>query len=300
MKKVSCTQSGQTGVTDESSRETKTKANNASMNSPTRTILSVVTLSCLTAAAIGYLTSSAPADSPNSESPNTTIIYFVRHAEDIDELIDPSYTVIPNHWNAERTCYETVLNPLGKMRAAVLANWFEDRKITKTLTHVIATHKIRTRQTVGPIAQAAGLGGDIDQAPGDGVINVPWWLEECEAGWTSSKSVIQPQTNYINTLPLGSRVVLCSHSPALYPIMQAFGVDTSDPVQFPKDPTDPTKVGGFNNLWVVELKPVEVRGMWAYQGRLLEHVLLDFQLDGSRINREHGNGPSHQSSDDKE
>jgi hypothetical protein len=270
------------------------------MKTRTQTILSGVQLSCLVAATIGFLTASAPADGPQSESPHTTLIYFVRHGEDIDELVDPTYKVTPLYTNVEGTCYLTVLNPLGKMRAAALADWFEARKITKTLTQVIATHKIRTRQTVEPVAQAAGLGGDIDQAPGDGVFNVPWWPGECEAGWTSSKSVIQPQTNYINTLPLGSRVVLCSHSPALYPIMQAFGVDTSDPVEFPKDPIDPKKVRGFNNLWVVELKPVLVGGNWAYQGRLLEHVLLDFQLGVSLINREHGNGPSHQSSNEKE
>jgi hypothetical protein len=263
-------------------------------------LLSAITVSSLITVGIGALTSSAQADGPYSESRNSTMIYFVRHAEDIDELVDPSYTVIPNHWNAEGTCYETVLNPLGKMRAAVLADWFETRKITKTLTHVIATHKIRTRQTVEPIAQAAGLVGDIDQAPGDGVLNVPWWPGECETGWTSSKSVIQPQTNYINTLLLGSRVVLCSHSPALYPIMQAYGIDTSDPVLFPKDPKDPKKVRGFNNLWAVELKPVQVGGTWAYQGRLLEHVLLDLQTTASLINRDHGNDPNHQSSDDKD
>ena len=287
-------------MTGDGARETKTQSKNMSMKTLTHTILSGVKLSCLAVTTIGFLASSAQAAAPESEARNTTIIYFVRHAEDIDELIDSSYKVIPNNWNADRTCYETVLNPLGKMRGAALAEWFEARKITKTLTQVIASHKIRTRQTVEPIAQAAGLSGDIDQAPGDGVINVPWWPGECDAGWTSSKSVIQPQTNYINTLPLGSRAVLCSHSPALYPIMQAFGIDTSDPVQFPKDPTDPKKVSGFNNLWAVELKPVQVGGTWAYRGRLLEHVLLDFQLDASLIDREHGNGPSHQSSDDKE
>jgi phosphohistidine phosphatase SixA len=276
------------------------------MKTTTQTILSVSAAAWMIAAIIGFFTSSAQADAPQSEAPNKTIIYFVRHAEDADELVDPSYTVTFNT-NQAGNCYETVLNPLGKMRGTALADWFESRTITKTLTHVVATHKIRTRQTVGAIAQAAGLSGDIDQAPGDGVINVPSNIEgvpskpgECDAGWTSSKSVIQPQTNYINTLPLGSRVVLCSHSPALYPIMQAFGIDTSDPVQFPKDPADPKKVRGFNNLWAVELNPVQVGGAWSYQGRLLEHVLLDFQLGVSVINRDHGNGPSHQSSDDKE
>ena len=261
-------------------------------------ILSVVKLSCLAAATIGFLVPTAQAGGPCSESPHTITIFFVRHGEDADEmLLEPSYTITFN--NAVGSCHETVLNPLGKMRATVLADWFEAQKITKTLTHVVATHKIRTRQTVQPIAQAAGLSGAndlvMDQMPGDGVINVPWWPWECEAGWTSSKSVIQPQTNFINTLPLGSRVVLCSHSPALYPIMQAYGIDTSDPVLFPKDPTDPNKVGGFNNLWAVELKPVQVGSTWGYKGRLLAHALLDFQIEVSPIDPKHGNGQSCQS-----
>ena len=232
------------------------------------------------------------------ESPDKNIICFVRHAEDIDELVDPSYTVIPNNWNAAKTCYETVLNPLGKARATALADWFESTHITRTLTHVVATHKIRTRQTVQPIAQAAGLGGDMDQAPGDGVINVPWWPGECDDGWTSSKSVIGPQTNYINALPLGSRVVLCSHSPALYPIMQAFGVDTSDPDMFPKDSTDPKKVRGFNNLWAVEFQLVRVGNTWSYHGRLLDHLLFGLNLDVSDIDRDHGKARIH--SDDRD
>ncbi len=82
--------------------------------------------------------------------------------------------MVPNNWNAERTCYETVLNPLGRMRGAMLAYWFKARHITKTLTQAVATHKIRTRQTVELVAQAAGLGGDVDQAPGDGVFHVPF------------------------------------------------------------------------------------------------------------------------------
>lgn len=268
--------------------------------------------SCLIVATIGFFTANAQADAPQSESPNTTIIYFVRHAEDADELVDPSYTVTFN--NAAGSCHETVLNPLGKMRGVALADWFEARQITKTLTHVIATHKVRTRQTVGPIAQAAGLGGDlngdgildgtdVDQAPGDGVINVPSLPGECTPGWTASGSVTGPQTDYIKTLPLGSRAVVCSHSPSLYPIMRAFGIDTSDPVKFPKtgiSNTTSERVKGFNNLWAVELKPVPVGETWQYQGRLLDHVLLDFQLGVTAIDREYGNGLGHQSSDDME
>ncbi len=252
----------------------------------------------------------ARADSPQSESANKTIVYFTRHCEDVPELVnsDPTFTVTFNNCNSEGTCCVEALHPLGKVRAAALADWFESKRITGTLTHVIASHKLRTRQTVEKIARLAGLGGDIDgdgtldgadvdQAPGDGVINVPPTPGECDAGWTSSRSVIQPQTNYINTLPLGSRAVLCSHSPALYPIMQAFGIDTSDPVRFPKDSTG--RVSGFNNLWVVELKPVMVGGATTYQGRLLSYVRLDFDLDVSLFKRDYGLKPGRGSRDDE-
>jgi hypothetical protein len=201
------------------------------------------------------------------------------------------------------------LNPLGIVRATALADWFEAKDITRTLTHVVASHKLRTRQTVAKIALLAGLGGDldgngtpdgtdVDQAPGDGVINVPPSPGECDPGWTSSSSVRQPQIDYIKTLPLGSRAVVCSHSPVLYPVMQAFGVDTSDPVKFPKDSRG--RVSGFNNLWVVQLNPVEVSGTLTYQGHLLAHVLLDFDVGVSLIHRDYGvpSGPG--SRDDEE
>jgi hypothetical protein len=276
-----------------------------------QTILLLSTACCTIAASLGFLVPKAQSDAPQSESPNSTLIYFLRHGEDVPELVgsDPSFTVTFNLCNAEGSCCVEALNPLGKMRASLLADWFEEKQITRTLTHVLASHKLRTRQTVEKIAQAAGLGGDlngdgipdgtdVDQAPGDGVINVPPFPEECTPGWTSSSSVIQPQTNYLSTLPLGSRAVLCSHSPALYPVMQAFGIDTSDPVKFPKDTKG--RVKGFNNLWIVELKPVAVGGTVVYRGRLLEHILLDMRLEPSLIDRDHGNQPSHPAMDDEE
>ncbi|MBI4586680.1 MAG: histidine phosphatase family protein [Planctomycetes bacterium] len=243
------------------------------------------------------------ANSPESESKKKTIVYFVRHGEDVPELerFDPSFTVTFNNCNQDvlNPCCEEVLNPLGQARAAALADWFEAKHIARTLTHVIASHKIRTRQTVEKIALAAGLGGDLDgdgdldgtdmdQAPGDGVINVPSTPLECDPGFTSSSSARQPQINYLKTLPLGSRAVVCSHSPVVYPLMRAFGVDTSDPVNFPKDSRG--RVKGFNNLWIVQLDLVEVEGALQYQGRLLEHLLLDLNLEVSLINREHGEG----------
>lgn len=251
-------------------------------------------------AAIGFSTVPAQAAPPASESPNTTIVYFLRHGEDMPELVgsDPSFTVTFNNCNEDNSCCEENLNPLGRVRAAALADWFEARMITRTLTHVIASHKVRTRHTVEKIAHAAGLGGDlngdgtldgtdVDQAPGDGVINVPSTPAECDPGWTASSSVRQPQINYLAALPVGSRAVLCSHSPVLYPVMQAFGIDTSDPVIFPKDTRG--RVRGFDNLWVVEFTPVQIGGALTYQGRVIEHLLLDFGLGVSLIHRDYGN-----------
>ena len=101
-------------------------------------------------AIIGFSTPSARADAPQSASTNTTIIYFTRHAEDVPELVgsDPSFTVTFNNCNGDGSCCEEVLNPLGKQRAAALASWFQEKGITRTLTHVIASPKVRTRQTV--------------------------------------------------------------------------------------------------------------------------------------------------------
>jgi phosphohistidine phosphatase SixA len=259
---------------------------------------------------IGIPTPSARADAPQSGSANTTIIYFMRHAEDVPELVgsDPSFTVTFNNCNADGSCCEEDLNPLGRQRAAGLATWFQANGITRTLTHVIASHKIRTRQTVAKIAQLAGLGGDlngdgipdgtdVDQAPGDGVINVPSTPLECDPGFTSSSSARKPQSDYLKTLPVGSRAVVCSHSPVLYPLMQDFGIDTGDPIKFPKDARG--RVNGFNNLWVVELKPVTVGDSFTYQGRLLQHILLDFELSVSVTERQSGEAPSPGAKDDE-
>jgi len=99
--------------------------------------------------------------------------------------------------------------------------------------------------------------------------------------------VRQPQIDYLATLPLGSRAVLCSHSPVLYPIMQAFGIDTNDPAKFPKDSRG--RVRGFDNVWAMELTPTSAGGAVFYQGRLVEHLILDFELDASFTHRDYGN-----------
>ena len=244
----------------------------------------------------GLLTLTARAELSEQQAAPRTILYITRHAEDVPELVgsDPSFTVTFNNCNADRSCCEEDLNPLGKRRAAALADWFQARGFTRALTHVIASHKVRTRQTVARIALLAGLGGDldgdgvldgtdVDQAPGDGVINIPPTPSECTPGFTSSSSARGPQRDYLAALPLGSRAVLCSHSTVIYPLLQDFGIDTSDPVKFPKDSRG--RVSGFNNLWVVELRPVTTAGVASIQGRLLAHLVLDLKLGVSLVER---------------
>jgi broad specificity phosphatase PhoE len=269
------------------------------MKRTTQTIVSLRAACWILTALAGFIPGRLQADPPQSAANNKTIVYFTRHGEDVPELVnsDPSFTVTFNNCNEDGSCCVEALNPLGRVRASALADWFESKRITRTLTHVVASHKVRTRETVEKIARLAGLGGDldgdgtldgldVDQWPGDGVINIPSTPAECDPGWTSSSSVRQPQIDYINTLPAGSRAVVCSHSPVIYPLMQAFGIDTSDPIKFPKDSRG--RVVGFNNLWVVELKPVTTGGVTAYQGKLLSYIQLDFDLDMSLFKRDYG------------
>jgi len=190
-----------------------------------------------------------------------------------------------------------------------LAVWFKENKIADTLTCVIASHKLRTRQTVEGIANAAGLGGDlngdgipdgtdVDQEPGDGVIDVPGWPAECDPGWEKASAVIQPQIDFISALPVGSRAVVCSHSGTLYPIMEAFGIDTSDDSLFPKDAKG--KVLGFNNLWRVELKPIPNGNSFVLQGQRIEHLYLDFGLIESTTDQHIVSWSSHRPKDDQD
>jgi hypothetical protein len=80
--------------------------------------------------------------------------------------------------------------------------------------------------------------------------------------------------------------------------MQAFDIDTSDPVNFPKDSRG--RVSGFNNLWVVELKPKVDKGVVTYHGRLTAHVLLEFDLESALTKRDYGLGSGRGSRDDED
>jgi phosphohistidine phosphatase SixA len=206
---------------------------------------------------------------PNEQRIKTRF-YFMRHAEDLEE------SVLKNAFEPVCTgpCCLEVLNDLGTLRAELLVRWFKERDILPRLTHVVASHKVRTLQTVEPLAAAAAEAGaqlaeDVDLHPEDAVQQVPAFVEECAPGFEGSASSRAPMIEHLKSIPAGSTVVVAAHSPTLYPILQAFGVDTSDPVDFPIDARG--RVSGFNNVWIVD---VDESG----QGELKKHWFLDFEL----------------------
>ncbi|MBI2856115.1 MAG: histidine phosphatase family protein [Chloroflexi bacterium] len=192
-----------------------------------------------------------------------TTVYFLRHAEDSIELVqtggsgtasDP-FTYVQNFIGS---CAVRPLNVLGEERAFLLGEYFETKNIPATLTHVLATHKVRTQQTVQHIADKAGL--DLTQVPAG---------DECPLGLGFSV-VGQPTIDFILDLPLGNVVAAANHSNNLYPMMRALGIDTSDPVTFPKDSRG--NVAGHNNLWIVK---IDASGV----GELDKHIVLDLIVD---------------------
>jgi broad specificity phosphatase PhoE len=213
-------------------------------------------------------------------------VYFVRHAESTTALFQqghegnawvPDCKPFMNEGVLEECCTE-VLTPLGDMRAALLAKWFADKSLLTSITHVFATHKERSLQTVRPIAHAAQLdrdingdgvpdGTDADKNPGDGVQQLPAYVDECAPGYEVAHNFYLLTVDALRAAPSGSAAVVAGHSLSIYPIMQALGVDTSSPSRFPKTPTG--AVRGFNNVWVITLDANNV-------GTLAKHLQLDF------------------------
>lgn len=221
----------------------------------------------------------------------TKTIYFVRHAEDQVALFQqgengkafvPDCKPFMNEGVLEDCCTE-VVSPLGAERAKLLAQWFRDHGLLPSITHVLATHKVRTLQTVQPIAHAAGLdrdlngdgipdGADVDKNPGDGVQQIPAFVAECEDGYEVAHNFYPLVVDHLRSLPLGSGIVVAGHSASVYPIMRSLGIDTSDPLRFPKNAAG--RVNTYNNLWIVE---VDANNM----GTLAAHVRINFALTES-------------------
>lgn len=201
--------------------------------------------------------STAVADSP------TTILYFVRHTETQVKLNSAGVGTFAEECNPTRSCCTVILNPLGQERKDALADWFVQQRLAPTLTNLLGTNKPRSVQTLQTLADVTGVA--VEQTPP---------VAECAAGFLTTTGSKPFVIAGIQALPVGSRAVVSNHAETMYEIMRdAVGLDTSDPVDFPKQPGTTDRVGGFNNLWIVEVDSTE-------QGRLVQHITLDLQLEG--------------------
>jgi hypothetical protein len=190
----------------------------------------------------------------------------------------------PSTWkedcDAATACCVEVLNPLGVERAARLADWFDEQRITPKLQVVFASNKPRTVAMVKKIAQNAGLTNDVDLIA-DGVQQIPADKTECAPGFIGSGSARAAMVAYIRTLPLGTTALMAAHSTSIYQIFQDLGMDTSNVVDFP---IAAGKVDGFNNLWKITIDSSGV-------ARLQRHYVLNFELESlSRRGHDHSQG----------
>lgn len=219
-------------------------------------------------------------------------IYFVRHGENEVRLIRTNTggnvpATFVEECTANRSCCIQPLSALGQARRDALAQWFVDHGLAHRLTHLIATNKPRTAETLRPLAIASGLGGDrdgngtldgsdVDLVPGDGIQQYPPDKLECDPAYQRTLDSKPLIVDAIRALPPGSLAVVANHSDTLYAIItEATGVDTSDPVLFPKEAGSTTRVRNFNDLWIVQIGPTGT-------GTLLQHVVFDIALERRR------------------
>ncbi len=206
----------------------------------------------------------AAIDAGTSQNDDDVEIYFTRHAEkmtQLDEQADGSFIAVCG----ESKCAE-VLNAKGELRAQLLAELFSEAGITGRLTNAFSSHKIRTRQTIEQIAAEAGLTGDIDKIPNDGIQEFPISNDDGTADATeldpeSTSSSKAPVIEALLSLPAGSVALVAGHSSDLYDIMAGIGltdvcleetVDTCNEDRYPID--EDVKVKNFGDIWKVTLE----------------------------------------------
>ena len=180
-----------------------------------------------------------------------TLLYFLRHSENEVRMIRTNTgTTVPATFVEDctptRSCCIQPLSALGLARRDALADWFLRQGRAEGLTHLIATNKPRTVETLRPLALAAGLGGDldgngtldgsdVDLLPGDGIQQYPSDALECDLLYQRTLDSKPLIVEGIRALPPGSRAVIANHSDTLYArITETTGVDTSDPDFFPR------------------------------------------------------------------
>ena len=202
-------------------------------------------------------------ESGNAAAEGAVEIFFTRHAEKMTELAEGADGTFIEVCG-EKKCSE-VLNPEGQLRAELLAEQFRDAGITDRLTHAFSSHKTRTRQTIELIATDAGLSGDIDKNPDDGIQELPVMNKDGSANATeldpeSTSGSEQPTIDALLALPEGSTALVAGHSGTLYDIMAGLGLDDvclSDTVEtcnqdrYPIN--DSVKVKHYGDIWKISL-----------------------------------------------
>ena len=128
-------------------------------------------------------------------------VYFTRHAEKMTELMQTAPGKFMEICTQDREDCAEVLNPVGELRAKLLADYFDRRHITVRLTNVFSSDKQRTRQTVAEIAERTGLSNDTDQMSGDGVQQLP---ADVNDEFSSNSISVQPTVDALLSLPPGS------------------------------------------------------------------------------------------------
>lgn len=181
----------------------------------------------------GFSSSVALADANSSN----IVVYVTRHAEKltvVDEL-EMSPGMYQDNCNDDRSRCEEALNEFGQVRAELLAEWFDRRRIADTVTHVISSDKQRTRQTVQPLATLL-LERDValfdpnektmtnPMSDADGVWQVPFAGEKDNEINGNSGSVV-PTVDAIKSLQPGDVAVVAAHSGTIYRI---FGGEDTD------------------------------------------------------------------------
>ena len=189
-------------------------------------------------------------------------VYFTRHAEKMTQLAeqeDGSFVEVCG----EENCAE-VLNAEGELRAELLADTFAEAGITDRLTNAFSSHKIRTRQTIEQIAAEAGLDGDVDKNPDDGIQEYPVsnsdGSDATELNPEGTSASEAPTIDALLSLPAGSVALVAGHSGTLYDIMAGLGLDdvcgadTLDTCNQDRYPAkDDGKVANYGDLWKITI-----------------------------------------------
>lgn len=189
-------------------------------------------------------------------------IFFTRHAEKETELAENDDGTFSEVCGEDK-CSE-ILNAKGELRAELLADAFRNISITSRLTHAFSSHKTRTRQTIEQIVAEAGLTGDDDKFPNDGIQEYPVLASDGELatelnpeGTSASED---PTVAALLNLPAGSTALVAGHSGTLYDIMAGLGLtdvcleDTAATCNEDRYPiNDDFKVANFGDIWKINI-----------------------------------------------